>query len=252
MKLQELDAFFRDYLAIDSFVQADTSLNGLQVEVTREVQKIAFAVDASLETFKKAASIGANLLFVHHGLFWGKPLAIRGILRQRVQFLLDNDLGLYACHLPLDAHPVVGNNAGLAELLGIEKPEPFALYHGKMIGFKGRLAKPLTIEESCTKIAWQGRPPLGVYPFGKELNETAAVVSGGGPYEVAEAIAEGIDLYVTGEMSHGVWADIQEAGINMIAGGHHSTEVWGVQRLMEHCKKELKLDCTFIDVPSGL
>ncbi|GHV88098.1 GTP cyclohydrolase 1 type 2 [Spirochaetia bacterium] len=253
MTVQKLDAFFRRLLDIEGFASIDSSLNGLQVDNDgAEVEKIAFSVDAGLETFKRAAAAGAGLLFVHHGLFWGAPERITGNLRGRMQFLLDHNLALYAVHLPLDQHPELGNNAGLAELLGIENPEPFGLYHGRKIGYKGTLKDPLTIDEAAKRIAFGGQLPLGVYPFGKKKNQTCAVISGGAASEANQAIAEGVDLYVTGETGHSVYHQILEGRLNMIAAGHYATEVWGVRRVMERCAAELETDIEFIDVPTGL
>ncbi|GHV91261.1 GTP cyclohydrolase 1 type 2 [Spirochaetia bacterium] len=250
---QKLDAFFKSFLAIEDFSTVDVSLNGLQVDNDgSEIQKIAFGVDASLETFKGAAAAGAGMLFVHHGLFWGNSLRLAGNHRQRIKFLLDNNIALYAVHLPLDQHPKLGNNAGLAELLGLENLEPFGLYHGRKIGYKGTLAKPISIEEAVKRISFMGRPPLGVYPFGKKENAACAVISGGAADETLQAIEEGMDLYVTGEMLHHIYHEAREARINLVAGGHYSTEVWGVRKVMEYCGRELSLECEFIDIPTGL
>jgi dinuclear metal center YbgI/SA1388 family protein len=248
-----LDAFFRSLLDIEGFISIDSSLNGLQVDNDgAEFGKIAFAVDASLETFKRAAAAGAGLLFVHHGLFWGAPLRVTGGHRKRLKLLMDENIALYAVHLPLDQHPELGNNAALAELLGIENPEPFGVYHGRKIGYKGTLRTPLTVEEAVKRITFAGRPPLGVFPFGNTECHTAAVISGGAANEAIQAIEQGVDLYVTGEASHTVYHPIVEGGVNMIAGGHYSTEVWGVRRVMEKCVAELNADAEFIDVPTGL
>jgi dinuclear metal center YbgI/SA1388 family protein len=253
MITKKLDAFFRSILDIDGFNAIDTSLNGIQADNDGgEIQKIAFAVDANLETFKRAAESGAGMLFVHHGLFWGKPVRISGSHRRRLQFLLDRNLALYAAHLPLDQHPELGNNAALAELLGIVNPEPFGVYRNTKIGYKGNLKKPLTIEEAVKRVSFMDRPALGVYPFGKKENQSCAVLAGGGAREAEQAIQEGIDLYVTGEASHSVYHQVLEASLNMIAGGHYSTEVWGVQRVMERCAAQLNLDVEFIDMPTGL
>ena len=250
---KKLDVFFRGLLDLEGFKDADDSLNGLQVDNDgSEIKKAAFAVDAGLEVFKRAAGAGAGLLFVHHGLFWGKPLRLEGSHRERVKFLLDNNLALYAVHLPLDQHPRLGNNAVLAELLGITEPEPFGLYHGKKIGYKGKLSLPLSTEEAAKKIGFMGRPPLGVYPFGKKENLTCAVVSGGSAFDAFQAMEEDIDLYVGGESSHTLYHHAQEGGLNIIAGGHYSTEVWGVRRMMEECMNQLNMDSEFIDVPTGL
>jgi dinuclear metal center YbgI/SA1388 family protein len=199
---QKLDAFFRNFLDIEGFITADDSLNGLQVDNDGgEIKKIAFAVDASLESFRRAAETRSGMLFVHHGLFWGKPQRLERGLRERIKFLLDHNLSLYGVHLPLDQHPSLGNNAALAELLGIEKPEPFGLYHGRKIGYKGTLKEKLSIDEASRRIGFMGRPALGIFPFGKELNLTAAVVSGGAAMDALQAIDEGVDLFVSGESS---------------------------------------------------
>jgi dinuclear metal center YbgI/SA1388 family protein len=250
---RKLDSFFRGLLDLEGFKAADSSLNGLQVDNNgSELGKIAFAVDAGLEVFKRAAEAGAGLLFVHHGLFWGIPASLEGSHRERIKFLLDNNLALYAVHLPLDQHPRLGNNAVLAELLGIQNPEPFGLYHGHKIGYKGNLSEALTIEEAVKRINYMGRPPLGVFPFGKKENLSCAVISGGAANEAFQAIAEGVDLYVTGESSHAVYHSALESRLNIIAGGHYSTEVWGVRRIMEECVNQLGIDSVFLDIPTGL
>jgi dinuclear metal center YbgI/SA1388 family protein len=253
MTTRKLDDFFRSFLEIESFSTVDVSLNGLQVDNDgSDVGKVAFAVDGSMETFKRAAAAGAGLVFVHHGLFWGVPLRVTGGHRERLRFLLEHNLALYAVHLPLDQHPQWGNNALLADLLGIVEKEPFGLYHGRKVGYKGKLGVPLTVEDAVKRISFMARPPVAVYPFGKRENQSCAVISGGAPAQVQDAIDEGIDLYVTGESSHQVYHSVLEAGINMVCGGHYLTEVWGVRKIMEQCGLQLNLDVEFIDVPTGL
>ena len=248
-----LDRFFKAFLDIEGFSGTDISLNGLQVDNNgAPIQKIAFAVDTCQETIHRAVQAGAGMLFVHHGLFWGKPLRLAGNHRERVKLLLDHNIALYAVHLPLDQNPELGNNAALAELLGIQEREAFGFYHGRKIGWKGKLALPLRVDQAVEKINFMGRPPLGVYPFGKEKSETCAVISGGAADEALQALEEGIDLYVTGESSHQVYHEALEGRLNIIAGGHYSTEVWGVRKVMEKCALELSLDTEFIDVPTGL
>nr|AGS53652.1 FIG137478: hypothetical protein YbgI [uncultured bacterium contig00086] len=250
---KKLDEFFRGLLDLEEFKDADNSLNGIQVDNNgSEFNNIAFAVDACLEAFKRAAEAGAGMIFVHHGLFWGSPLRIEGSHRERIKFLLDNNIALYAVHLPLDQHPRLGNNAALAELLGIRVKEPFGLYHGHKVGYKGILSSPLTVEEAVKKISFMGRAPSGVFPFGKKENLSCAVISGGAAYEALQAIEEGVDLYVSGESAHSLYHQAMESRINIIAGGHYSTEVWGVRRMMDECVNELKADAEFIDLPTGL
>jgi dinuclear metal center YbgI/SA1388 family protein len=253
MTTKELDVYFRKMLDIDGFASCDNSMNGIQVDNNGSaVQKIAFAVDASLEGFKRAKDTGAGLLFVHHGLFWGKPLGVSGIHRERLAFLFDHNIALYACHLPLDAAPVIGNNAVIAGLLGLENLAPFGDYHGKNIGFQGKLAKPLGAHEAAQRIAFMDREPVAVHAFGRKLCETAAVISGGAAGEIVQAIDAGVDLYVTGEASHSFYHTALEAKINMVAGGHYNTEVFGVRAVMERVKADLGLDTEFVDLPTGL
>ena len=249
---KNLDAFFRSFLDFNGFA-SDSAMNGIQIDNDGSaVTKIAFGVDAAMETFEHAAAINAGMLFVHHGMFWGSPACIAGNLRNRIKFLLDHNICLYAVHLPLDQHPQFGNNAVLAQLLGLENIEPFGIYHGKKIGFKGTFPKPVTIDEAVQKISFMGRPPAGVFPFGKKDCLTAAAVSGGSSSNARDAIDEGVDLFITGESFHGVYHDCLEAKLNMIAGGHYSTEVWGVQAVMRHCIAELGVEAEFIDIPTGL
>jgi len=248
----ELDSFFRGFLDFERF-SSDDSLNGIQVDNDGSpVKKIAFAADAAMETFEQAAAAGAGMLLVHHGIFWGRPLRVEGNLRQRIKFLIDHNICLYGVHLPLDQHPKFGNNAVIASLLGLENIEPFGMYHGDKIGYKGTFPKPVTVDEAVNKISFMGRPPAGVLPFGKKDCLTAAVVSGGAADNYKDAIEEKIDLFITGESAHYIYHECLEAKLNMIAGGHYSTEVWGVQAVMRHCMAELGMDAEFLDIPTGL
>ena len=248
-----LDTFFRSVLDIEGFAGIDSSMNGIQVDNDgSEIKKIVFAVDACLESFKRCSAAGGNVLFVHHGLFWGSPLAIKGSHRERIQFLLDNNIALYAVHLPLDHHPGLGNNAALAELLGMETLEPFGLYHGKKIGYMGKLKKPLTTDEAVKAINFMENTPLGILPFGKHINESCAVISGGASSEALQALEEGVDLYVTGEIGHSIYHPALEGKMNIIAGGHYATEVWGVRKLMAECATALNIDTEFINIPTVL
>ena len=250
---RKLDNFFRGLLDLDGFKDIDSSLNGLQVDNDgSEIQKIVFSVDACMEVFRQAVETKAGMVFVHHGLFWGAPLRLEGGHRERIKFLLDHNISLYAVHLPLDQHPEFGNNTVLAGLLGIQNREPFGSYHGRKIGYKGTLSKSLTVEEAVKRISFVNRPPLNVFPFGKEVNSTCAVISGGAGFEASQALEEKVDLYVTGESSHGVYHSAMEGRLNIIAGGHYSTEVWGVRRMMEECANQLGIDSEFIDIPTGL
>ncbi len=253
MKTKDFDRYIRRTLDLETFQNMDSSLNGLQVDNSgKEITKAAFAVDACLETIERAAQIGANLLFVHHGLFWGRAELIVGLHRKRIQTLLENDLALYAVHLPLDQDPRFGNNAGLAALLGLKDLKDFGIFGGKSIGYKGKLPAPLSTQEIAEKTSFKGREPLAVLTFGSEKNETVGIVSGGGGNVLQEAIADGLDLFLTGEIKHEMYHLAREAGINIISGGHYATEVWGVRSIMQAFGQETGIESEFIDAPTAL
>jgi dinuclear metal center YbgI/SA1388 family protein len=213
---------------------------------------VAFAVDASAESIRRAGEAECQVLFVHHGLFWGKPVRIEGNLRKRIKGLLDADLALYACHLPLDQHPTVGNNAVIAKKLGLESIEPFGLYHGRKLGYKGILPAPLAIDAVLGLLGPAASSPLTVIPAGPSLIRSVAIVSGGGASNALDAIAEGIDLYITGESSHSYYNDVVEARLNFAALGHYATETFGVRAVAERLALETGLETRFIDLPTGL
>jgi dinuclear metal center YbgI/SA1388 family protein len=253
VKVGELDAWFRSLLDPDALSGVDDSLNGMQVaRAGAEVTKAAFAVDASLEAIRRAAQGGAQLLFVHHGLFWGKAVRIEGFMRERVKFLLDSDLALWACHLPLDRHPEVGNNAVLADMLGLVDREPFGAYHGAKLGFSGRFPQAVDLATAIARINPDGSPAACVIPSGPTAMRTAAVISGGGAFEVNQAIAAGIDLYVTGEASHAVYGAVIESRTTFVAAGHYRTEVHGVKAVAARLARETGLETFFVDLPTGL
>lgn len=253
MDLGDFDRWCRSLLEIDALASIDDSLNGIQVERSPgPLRRVAFAVDACAETIRRAAEAGCEALFVHHGLFWGKPERIEGSLRARLKLLFDADLALYACHLPLDKHPEVGNNAILARLLGLEKLEPFGLYHGVKLGFRGAFPEPVRLDEALRRVLPDGSRPRTLVPSGPDPVRTAAVVSGGAPFELLEAIREGVDLFVTGEPSHSIYHSALESRTSFLAAGHYATEVHGVRAVAERLALETGLETRFIDSPTGL
>lgn len=255
MTLNEIDKYFRSYLKIEDF-PIDPSRNGIQVDNSnpsaKEIKKVAFAVDACMETIEKASKANADLLFVHHGLFWGGCCPIVGDFGKRIRTLIQNDLALYACHIPLDANEIVGNNYGLAKRLGLENVISFGEWHGMCLGAAGSFIKPVTIDELVKKLFPQGEQPLHILPFGKKEISSVAIISGGAGEDVDQAIAAGYDVYITGEISHEQYHVALEAGINVIAGGHYQTETVGVSLVMKKLEEDLGLETFFIDVPTGL
>jgi dinuclear metal center YbgI/SA1388 family protein len=253
MKIRELDAYIRTLLTIDEMTGTDNSMNGLQVgRFDKEVTRVAFAVDACLESITRAAEGGAEMLFVHHGLFWGREQPLVGPFYQRIAALIEHDLALYAAHLPLDMHPQYGNNAGLALRLGLVDLLPFGAYKKVKIGYKGRLPEALTLDQLLGRLGMQRDELPGFLSFGPDEISTVAVISGGADKEVEQAIAEGVDLYLTGEISHQVYHQCQEAGINLIAAGHYRTETVGVNLLADKIAEDKGLETFFIDLPTGL
>ena len=253
MRLHELDRYFRDLMNIDSYAGIDSSLNGVQVgDIDAEIERVAFAVDACMESFRRAVESGAQLLFVHHGLFWGKDLRVIKSHYRRLKILIDNNCALYASHLPLDAHPEFGNNAGLAATLELKNTEPFGVYHGVKIGMKGTLDPPLDINTIIEKLKFDRDACEAVFQFGKKLNTSVGIISGSAISQVVDIIDEGLDLYLTGEMSHTCYHLCLEEEVNLICGGHYQTETKGVSLLAEKLERETDVDTVFIDVPTGL
>ena len=253
MNIQEFDRWASTLLDLGKFKKVDDSLNGLQVGRSEgALRKMAFAVDASLETIQRAKESGAQALFVHHGLFWGKPIPVTGTLRSRLMELLGADMALYACHLPLDAHAELGNNAVLARMLGLQEIEPFGDYHGIKLGFKGILDPALDLAGAIRRVLPAGDQARTILPFGPESITRVAVVSGGAPFELHQAVSEGLDLYITGEPSHSIYHEAAESRINFVAAGHYATEVHGVKAMAERVSRELGLETLFVEQPTGL
>ncbi len=250
MKRNELVSYLDEYLAVGLFAPFDPSLNSLVVGgPDKEVSKIAFAVDACQRTFDLALEWGADMLIVHHGLYWGKPMAITGAHYSRIKTLLDGKVDLYAAHLPLDAHPTVGNNAVMASLLGLVDITPFARFKGIEIGFQGNLPKPLSAKEIADLLGFT--TPI-ILPFGPDAIKSVGIVSGGASSDVHTALAEDLDCFITGECDHQVYNDCLEGGITMIGGGHYESEVFGVQALADHLASQFGLQILFLDHPTGL
>jgi len=249
--LNKIVGFLDKYLKIDD-VQ-DSSWNGLQFEGGSKVEKIAFAVDASAESFEKAAQENAELLIVHHGHFWNSHNpSIVGWSKDRMDLLYRNDLSLYACHLPLDRHKEVGNNAELLKLLGAPIKKEFLFHKGKNIGWIGERKRAISLLDIEQKLNDNLKTSCIVLAFGKNKIKTIAVCSGGGSYGgFYEALALNADLYITGDTAE-VYYTAQDAGMNVIFAGHHATETVGLKALSKVVNKKFKIETVFIDLPTGL
>ena len=250
MKRDALIEWLNDYLEIDAF--DDISLNGLQVEGADEVNKVAFAVDSSLTTFEQAADIGADMLIVHHGLFWGKPLAIAGMHGRRVRYLLERNISLYAAHIPLDAHKEVGNNWGLARILGMTDLEDFGTWKGKPMGVKGVFPNAVSLRELADLLEKELGESVLVHAGGELEVSSLGIISGGAAGDVVTAAEEGLDAFLTGEPKHEVFYDAFERGVNTLYAGHYMTETVGVNLLKDKIQAEFGLAVEFILLPTGL
>lgn len=255
MNLYELDAYFNSFLHKEDF-SSDISLNGIQIEnsapATKEIKKVAFAVDACESTALRAAQAGADVLFVHHGLFWGRCQTITGNHYKRIAAFLKNDIALCAYHIPLDANAEVGNNFGLARRMGLLDVQPFGKWRGMTLGACGTLPRAVSVDELARILFPEGEKPSHILPFGKKEIKKVAVISGGAGDDFDQAVQIGADAYVTGEVGHEEFHAIEESGINVIAGGHYQTETVGVKLVQAKLEKEKGLETIFIDIPTGL
>jgi len=224
--------------------------NGLQVENRGQVRRLAAAVDASLTTIEKAIETRADLLLVHHGLFWSDRRPWTGSTYRLLRMLLDHDLAVYSMHLPLDLHPRLGNNVILARRLGLTRLQPFFLERETWLGVKAQTT--LSRAELNRRLAQLVRQPVTLLPFGPARCRWVGVVTGGAGSQLAQAAREGVDTFVTGEGPHWTFALAQELGVNVLYGGHYATETFGVQALAKAVARKFKLPWEFLDHPSGL
>jgi dinuclear metal center YbgI/SA1388 family protein len=238
----EIVRYANELLEIDRFPEYGTP--GLQVLGADEVTKIACGVSSSLELFERAAAAGAQLVIVHHGMFWrNEPVWIDRRQRGRLQALFAADLNLAAYHLALDAQPEIGNNALLAEALGVEIERPFG-----DVGLGGRLPEPVGVDEFLGRVRETvGREPL-VFAHGPEQIQRVAICSGGSGGELIRAAHEGYDLFLTGEPEEPSLQASRELGIHFVAGGHDATERLGVQALAQRLAERFGLEWEFLAV----
>lgn len=255
MKLDELTSFLDSELNLNGFA-ADVSNNGLQIAGgDQEITKIVFAVDAALESIEYAEDAKADLLFVHHGLSWGGGFRrITGIDAKRISLLFNAGINLYAAHLPLDAHPELGNNAQLCKIMGLKKIAPFCCVDGMTIGQMGELVRGASVETLVKKLkAALDDTECNFYGDPDVKAKKIAVVSGGCNDAVLfQAAAAGAELVVTGEFKHQLYHTVRELGINVIAAGHYATETVGVKAVMELVSSKFGVEVEFADCPTGL
>ncbi len=250
MNRDELVSFLNEYLNASAY--PDKSSNGLQVEGRPEVERVAFAVDTTLRTIERAAKAKADMMVVHHGMIWGGLGYITGMHYKRLKAILESGINLYVAHLPLDAHPEVGNNVELLKLLGLEPKGSFGEYRGLSVGFWGEFKELQPVEKVAQIIAEKLDTTVRTYEFGRREIKTVGAVSGAGAFALEEAWRRGIDLLVTGEFGHADYLTAIDLPQSVLVAGHYKTETLGVKGLMEVVKEKFDLDVFFIDEPTDL
>lgn len=237
-------------LRTDQIKDWDGAVNGLQVENRGDVTRIAATVDASLATVRLAIAAKANLLIVHHGLFWSTTHPWTGKRHELLRLLLDHDLAVYSSHLPLDLHPRLGNNAQLCAALGFKKLRPFFFEKGQFLGYQTKTSiSRADLTRRLQKAV--GHAPI-VLPGGPTTCQKIGVVTGGAGDHLKLAASEGVDTFITGEGQHWTYALAEELGVNVLYGGHYATETFGVKALATELSHRFKVPWLFLDHPTGL
>ncbi len=237
-------------LKTKTFTDWPGAVNGLQVENNGSVSKIAAAVDASLATVRKAITAKADLLIVHHGLFWAPSHPWTGKRYELMRLLLQNNLAVYSSHLPLDAHPTLGNNVQLGKSLGLANLKPFFFEKGQHIGLQ--CTSRMSRDELRTRLAKVLHADPRVIPGGPEVCSRIGIVTGGAGDELKKAYQEGVDTFITGEGRHWTYALAEELGLNLFYGGHYATETFGVKALSKLLGTKFTLPWEFLEHPTGL
>jgi dinuclear metal center YbgI/SA1388 family protein len=232
----------------------DSSRNGVQVDGgDRETTRVAVAVDAGLAVIERAIAAGAHLLIVHHGILWGVEQPISGPFGRKVSALIRAGVTLYASHLPLDAHPEVGNNAELARAIELTDLAPYMPYKGACIGVRGRCESPRPLDWFVARAGTlSGARSSLTLPFGPPTIRTVGVVTGSGSLALEESARLGLDLLVTGEPKQSAYHEAKELGINVLFAGHYATETFGVRALGERLRGAFGIEPLFIDEPTGI
>ncbi len=245
VKRDELIGYINELLNISEFT--DDSINGLQVEGKAEIERVILGVSVSERLFRAAVEREADLVLVHHGLFWRNapaPYLLTGLFRNRVALLIKNDINLAAYHLPLDAHAELGNNAQILKRLSIEPIKPVE------VGYLGRLRNPISLDKWVKVINKELQTTAQVFAFGPKDVHRILVISGGSSRFYQLALDNDADTFIGGDMRENVVRELEEVGLNFIHAGHYNTEKFGIQALGEKLKQEFAIGCEFIDIPN--
>jgi dinuclear metal center YbgI/SA1388 family protein len=250
MMRADLVAYLNEYLRIEEI--RDYGPQGLQIEGRGEVNRIVGTVDAQMPCAVEAVARGADLLLVHHGIFWGPSQPLRNAFGSLVRTYINADLNLYAAHLALDAHPEVGNNAELARRLGLEVVEHWGTVNGVDLAVLAVDLHGAKLDYLVDRFEQLVGPVKLVQPHGPRIVKRVGIMSGSGAKSIQEAKDLGCDLYITGETSHAHFYDALNAGINVLYGGHYTTETVGIQALGNHLQERFELEFEFVDLPTDM
>lgn len=249
--LSDIVSLLDSTLRITEIRDASVAMNGLQVENNGCVTKVALGVDGSQKTIDAALAAGADLLILHHGIFWCGLQPVTGWWKQKLTSCLNNNLAIYSAHLPLDMHPTLGNNAGIAHALELQEVQPEVDYHGTLIGLSGIFSGTVgELHEQYAAIT--GASVTGVVHDATQPAGRIALCSGGGGEEIYQMHAKGYNTYLTGEENHWVSNAARDMGINILFAGHYATETFGVRALGKLLEEQFGLPTVFIDNPTGM
>lgn len=248
--LAEIVAFLDQELRTHSITDYSGAMNGLQLANHGKVERVVAAVDASLPVIEEAAKGGPGLLIVHHGMFWQGAQPVTGAFYRKLKTAMDTGLAIYSSHLPLDIHPVFGNNVLLAQSVGLVDMEPFFEQKGQYLGIKGGWNGSLDQLVNAVHSSVQAKVHL--CPGGAQTVSKVGIISGGAGSEVVKVAAEGVDAFITGEGPHWSYPLAEELGINLLYAGHYATETFGVRAIASEVARRFLLPSAFVDHPTGL
>ena len=249
-KLLTICNYLEKYLKLAEIPDYPDALNGLQLENGGEVKRIVASVDACLPVVRDAVKQKADLLLVHHGMFWRGAQKIEGSQYDKLKLAMENNLAIYSAHIPLDVHPALGNNVLLAKAIGLKNLKPFFEWQGIQLGMRSstRIGRGSLVDRVRKAVGGE----VHLCPGGPEKVSRVGVISGGAGAEIYAAAAEGIDTFITGEGPHWTYTSAEELGVNVIYGGHYATETFGVKALAKHLAAKYSLKWEFVDHPTGL
>lgn len=249
-KLFEVVGFLEKELGVKGIPDYPGAYNGLQLQNGGEIDRVACAVDASLPVIKKAVAGGADLLVVHHGMFWQGVRMLTGSSYAKLKIAMDAGLAIYSSHIPLDIHPRLGNNVSLSRALGLGEGEPFFDWKGIFLGRRAACKGSLKELVKALEIVVGG--PVLLCGDESAPAGLVGIITGGAGSEIEAMVAEGIDTFITGEGPHWSHSLAEELGLNVIYAGHYATETFGVKALGQLLEHRFSLDWTFVDHPTGL